>query len=98
MDELIDSYSSYEGLRDIPIGNLTSQILANVNLNEFDRHMKHKLKPFAYLRYGDDWLCFAGSQDELEAMRKEAKESLDTELGLSIHPTLDFRLRARRQR
>ncbi len=90
LDEVIDSYSSYENLRGIPIGNLTSQILANVYLNEFDRFMKHRLKPFAYLRYGDDWLCFAGNQDELEAMRKEAKVFLNTELGLSIHPTLDL--------
>ncbi|OGL30733.1 hypothetical protein A3F37_03890 [Candidatus Saccharibacteria bacterium RIFCSPHIGHO2_12_FULL_41_12] len=90
LDEVIDNYCSYENSRGIPIGNLTSQILANIYLNEFDRFMKHKLKPFAYLRYGDDWLCFADSQSKLVEMRKEAKVFLNTELGLSIHPTLDL--------
>jgi len=90
LDEVIDSYCSYENSRGIPIGNLTSQILANIYLNEFDRFMKHVLKPFAYLRYGDDWLCFAGSCNELENIREEAKKFLDTELGLSIHPRIDL--------
>jgi retron-type reverse transcriptase len=88
--EIIDSYSSYETSRGIPIGNLTSQIFANIYLNEFDRFMKHTLKPFAYLRYGDDWLCFAGSQSELETMRELAKGFLNTELGLNIHPTMNL--------
>lgn len=89
MDEVIDS-CSHGDLKGIPIGNLTSQILANIYLNEFDRYVKHSLKPLAYLRYGDDWLCFARSRNELELMRKRAKEFLNTELGLSIHPTLDL--------
>jgi RNA-directed DNA polymerase len=90
LDEVIDSYCSNDISRGIPIGNLTSQILANIYLNEFDRFMKHMLKPYAYLRYGDDWLCFAGSCYELENIRKEAKKFLDTELGLSIHPRIDL--------
>ena len=90
LDKTIDSYSSFEDSRGIPIGNLTSQILANIYLNEFDRFIKHRIKPFAYLRYGDDWLCFAGNQDELEAMRKEAKDFLYTELGLSLHPNMNL--------
>ncbi len=40
----------------LPIGNLTSQILANVYLNEFDRFVQHSLKPLAYIRYGDDFI------------------------------------------
>jgi hypothetical protein len=90
LKEVIDSYCSYEASRGIPIGNLTSQILANIYMNEFDRFMKHTLKPFAYLRYGDDWLCFTGSQSELEAIRQLAKEFLNSELGLSIHPTMNL--------
>lgn len=90
LDEVIDSYCSYEDSRGIPIGNLTSQILANIYLNEFDRFMKHTIKPYAYLRYGDDWLCFADNQNKLEEMRKEAREFLDLELGLTIHPSIDL--------
>ncbi|MCG2808772.1 MAG: hypothetical protein L6275_00285, partial [Candidatus Portnoybacteria bacterium] len=50
--EVITSYSLLT-CRGIPIGNLTSQIFANIYLNELDRFVKHTIKPRAYLRYGD---------------------------------------------
>lgn len=89
LDEIIDSYSSFDEARGIPIGNLTSQILANVYLNEFDRFIKHNAKPYSYLRYGDDWLCFAGNLTSLESIRAEAKDFLINELFLSINPKVD---------
>lgn len=42
----------------IPIGNLTSQIFANIYLNELDIFVRQKLKIKNYLRYGDDFLIF----------------------------------------
>jgi RNA-directed DNA polymerase len=89
LDEVVDSYSSFSEERGIPIGNLTSQILANVYLNEFDRFIKHQLKPYAYLRYGDDWLCFAKNKQELEGIRKQAVEFLAIELRLTVHKDID---------
>ena len=38
----------------LPIGNLTSQLLSNVYLNEFDQFMKRELKCKHYGRYVDD--------------------------------------------
>lgn len=38
----------------MPIGNLTSQLLANVCLNELDQYIKHELKAHFYVRYMDD--------------------------------------------
>ena len=38
----------------MPIGNLTSQLLANVCLNELDQYIKHELKAHFYERYMDD--------------------------------------------
>lgn len=35
----------------MPIGNLTSQLLANVCLNELDQYIKHELKAHFYIRY-----------------------------------------------
>jgi RNA-directed DNA polymerase len=90
LDEVIDSYSSIGSEQGIPIGNLTSQILANIYLNEFDRFMKHKLKPYAYLRYGDDWLCFAKTKTELESLRTEATVFLATELRLKVHKDINY--------
>ncbi len=96
LDETLDSYCSVEEGTGIPIGNLTSQILANIYLNEFDRFVKHNLKPYAYLRYGDDWLCFGNSKQELEDMRTKAKAFLSTELGLSLHKNINVITPARK--
>jgi hypothetical protein len=42
----------------MPIGNLTSQLFANIYINEWDRFVRHELKPLAYVRYGDDFLLY----------------------------------------
>ncbi|MCC8177209.1 MAG: RNA-directed DNA polymerase [Bacteroidales bacterium] len=43
----------------MPIGNLTSQLLANVCLNELDQYIKHELKCHFYVRYMDDMVLLA---------------------------------------
>ena len=40
----------------LPLGNLTSQLLVNIYMNEFDQFMKHKLKTEYYIRYADDFV------------------------------------------
>jgi retron-type reverse transcriptase len=90
LDEVLDSYCSFEHRRGIPIGNLTSQILANIYLNEFDRFIKHNLKPYAYLRYGDDWLCFAKSEEVLILIRNQAETFLSKELSLDLHKKINL--------
>lgn len=47
----------------IPLGNLTSQIFANIYMNNLDQFVKHKLKIRYYLRYADDFLIL-GTKDE----------------------------------
>lgn len=89
LDEVIDSYDSLPSKQGLPIGNLTSQIMANIYLNEFDRLMKYRLKPLAYLRYGDDWLCFAEDRAALEHFRKQATTFLNDELFLTVNPKID---------
>ena len=53
----------------MPIGNLTSQIFANIYLNELDRFVKYEIKPKAYMRYGDDFLIFMDDVSGLIACR-----------------------------
>ncbi|MFA5230575.1 MAG: reverse transcriptase/maturase family protein [Candidatus Paceibacterota bacterium] len=48
---VIDSY-----IKGIPIGNLTSQLFANIYLNELDFYIKHTLKCKYYIRYMDDFI------------------------------------------
>jgi len=49
----------------LPLGNVTSQIFANIYLNELDQFIKHKLKIKYYLRYCDDFIILSESRDYL---------------------------------
>ena len=49
----------------MPLGNLTSQILANVYLNELDQFVKHKLKVKYYIRYVDDFVILKSTKKTL---------------------------------
>lgn len=84
LDEVIGSYYTYAPGVGIPIGNLTSQIFANIYLNEFDRFVRHTIKPYAYIRYGDDFLMFL-SEDQAFIVNAEATQWLHNNLGLTVH-------------
>jgi retron-type reverse transcriptase len=69
----------------LPIGNLTSQFLANVYLNPLDHFVKHDLRVKGYVRYMDDFLLFGDDRPALKRCGAEIKEKL-AELGLTMHP------------
>lgn len=94
LEEVIASYSSSPGTG-IAIGNLTSQILSNVYLNEFDRYARHELKPLAYLRYGDDFIMFFPSRVKTEEAQRLGTAFLKSELQLTIHKHNNVIVRAR---
>ncbi len=77
----------------MPIGNLTSQIFANIYLNELDRFVKYEIKPKAYMRYGDDFLIFMDDVSQLRACRILLKNFLHDFLGLNLNPKSDFILK-----
>lgn len=79
----------------MPIGNLTSQIFANIYLNEFDRFIKHKLKVKNYLRYGDDFIIIADNLEKLEKIRNAAIKFLDDNLRLEINKRHDIIIKAK---
>ena len=68
----------------IEIGNYTSQIFANIYLNEVDQYIKHELKVKYYVRYLDDSILIVQTKEEakkvLQLVRKFLKEKLDLEL------------------
>lgn len=70
----------------LPIGNLTSQIFANVYLHELDRFVKHKLKKKFYARYADDFVCCVNSHIEAEKYIDAVSAFLHDRLQLSVHP------------
>lgn len=74
----------------IPIGNLTSQIFANIYLNELDRFVKHTLKPQAYLRYGDDFVIMDQNKTKVEQHRLAAIKFVSENLKMQINPKNDI--------
>ncbi len=79
----------------VPIGNLTSQIFANIYFNEFDRFVKHVLKPQAYLRYGDDFILLEADQQKLLSLRTTSIRFLKEKLHLSINAKSDRIMKAK---
>ena len=75
---------SNEGKKNLPIGNYTSQMFANIYLNEIDQYIKHKLKIKFYFRYMDDSILFVKTKLEaketLEKIKVFLKEKLELEL------------------
>ena len=70
--QIIDSTAS----PGIPIGNLASQIFANLYLNDFDHYLKEAVKCPYYLRYMDDLIIFGNDK----AWLTEVKELVRTKL------------------
>ncbi len=74
------------GAKGIPIGNLTSQLFANIYMNEFDQFIKHDLKVKYYLRYTDDFAIVSKSREYLENLLPRIAEFLKERLALQLHP------------
>lgn len=85
--EVIQSFrSEIDQDRGIPLGNLTSQIFANIYLNELDQFIKHKLKVKYYLRYADDFLILSKNRKYLEKFAIPISDFLLNQLKLNLHP------------
>lgn len=80
---IIDSYCTKSD-KGLPIGNLTSQYLANHYLMKFDRHVKQNLRMKGYCRYMDDMIILGQSTQELKALAHHFTVFLENELQLSL--------------
>ena len=79
-------------LKGIPIGNLTSQLFANVYMNPLDHFIKEVLGVKFYLRYTDDFILLHEDRQVLENFLPKIKLFLKQELNLALHPgKIEFR-------
>jgi len=69
----------------MPLGNLTSQIFANIYLNEFDHWVKGELRVKHYIRYVDDLVFLGSSVEELNEIKEAVLNKLQL-IGLTINP------------
>ena len=72
-EDLVDGMARRCGL---PIGNLTSQTLANLYLDELDHYVKETLRAPAYLRYVDDLILLHDSKQALRDLARAIEDHL----------------------
>lgn len=71
--------------RGMPIGNLTSQMFANIYLNELDQYCKHVLHIKYYIRYMDDIIILWPDKKELHGIKDDIERFLNEELHLELN-------------
>jgi retron-type reverse transcriptase len=86
LEKIIKSFYSARIGIGLPLGNLTSQLLVNIYMNEFDQFIKHKLKVKYYIRYADDFVIFSRNRQRLEEKIPQIKFFLENKLKLKLHP------------
>lgn len=69
----------------MPIGNLTSQMFANVYLNELDQYAKHVLKLHYYIRYMDDIIILHPDKRYLGEVKQKIEWFLNENLHLHLN-------------
>ncbi len=91
LSEIIDSFQSdytfdlFEP-KGMPIGNLTSQFLANIYLNPLDLFVKNELKIKYYIRYADDFVILSEDQEYLKEVLSKIEQFLKFKLKQVLHP------------
>jgi len=85
LERVIVSFSTKPG-KGLPLGNLTSQLFANIYLHELDRFVKHVLREKQYLRYCDDFMIVDGSRERLLGLIPKLDSFLRDHLKLHLHP------------
>lgn len=87
IDNIIDSTAAPGGTCPVglPIGNLTSQLFANVYLHELDEFVKHVLREKNYVRYMDDFLIVHHDKAHLHRLRARIEQFLWDRLRLKTN-------------
>jgi retron-type reverse transcriptase len=79
---LQDVVWSVGGDKNLPIGNLTSQWMGNVYLNELDHFVKQQLRWRDYMRYCDDFCLYGNDKQVLWKMAEKIEDFARENLNL----------------
>lgn len=85
LEHIIRSFEHSSG-KGMPLGNLTSQLFANIYMDPLDKFVKHRLKAKYYLRYADDFIFLSDDSSKLMGYLVEVNQFLKTRLKLTLHP------------
>lgn len=82
--EIVVSYSSFRFKKGIPLGNITSQIFANIYLNILDQYVKKELRCRFYIRYNDDLVIVLPNNQDTINVRGKVRLFVKQKLSLDI--------------
>ena len=82
---LIDTILDSSPVPGMPIGNLMSQLFANVYLHELDHYCKNVLGIKYYIRYMDDIIIIADNKSYLKAVLLNIENFLTEKLALELN-------------
>lgn len=86
IDKIIDHNGQMPDGVGIPVGNLTSQLFANIYLNRLDQYIKHTLGAKYYMRYMDDFILLSPDKEQLRRWLADIERFLRDELKLELNP------------
>ncbi|OHA50477.1 MAG: hypothetical protein A3A97_01405 [Candidatus Terrybacteria bacterium RIFCSPLOWO2_01_FULL_40_23] len=81
IEEIIRSFER-EKNKGLPLGNVTSQIFANIYLNELDCFVEKDFKIRKYIRYNDDFVIVDSNKKTLESLKGIVRKFLKQKLQL----------------
>lgn len=90
ISKIVSSFYSIRQGTGLPLGNLTSQLFANIYMNELDQFMKHRVKAKYYIRYADDFAILSEDKEWLEYVLPAIQDFLFSRLRLELHPDKVF--------
>jgi len=88
--QVLKSFSATASGIGLPLGNLTSQLLVNIYMHEFDMFVKQELRAKYYIRYADDFVILSEDKEYLENLLPKIEYFLKEKLHLSLHPDKVF--------
>lgn len=86
MDDIIDHNGIFPDGIGIPVGNLSSQLFANVYGNILDKYAKHTLHIPHYIRYMDDFIILSDDLEKLREWAAQIEDFLIEQMGVSLNP------------
>ncbi|MFZ2521921.1 MAG: reverse transcriptase/maturase family protein [Minisyncoccia bacterium] len=90
INQVLKSFHTTDVGVGLPLGNLSSQLLVNIYMHEFDMYVKQELRVKYYIRYADDFVFLSDDKKYLEDLLPKIRLFLQDKLHLSLHPNKVF--------
>lgn len=84
IEKIVKSFETAPN-KGLPLGNVTSQLFANIYLNKLDQFVKHVLKEKYYIRYCDDFIILNKDKNYLLDIISPINDLLVNRLHLNLH-------------